>query len=179
VEAATAGQAAAKAAFYPDVSLSAFAGSSAIGFDQLFRASSAAYGVGPAIHLPLFDAGRLKAGYRGATAEIDDAVDGYNAAVLEAVRQVSDQLSLIDALNYELGEQQRSLDAAEQAYKLAEERYRAGLSSYLSVLTAETQVLEARRERVSLVSAHAIARVTLLLELGGSFDPQAPLLAAR
>ncbi|MDR3418658.1 MAG: efflux transporter outer membrane subunit [Nevskia sp.] len=175
VEAASAGRAAAKAAFYPDVSLSAFAGSSAIGFDTLFRASSAAYGFGPAIHLPLFDAGRLKAGYRGATAEIDDAVAGYNDAVLQAVRQVSDQLTLIDSLNYELGEQQKSLDSAEEAYKLAGERYQAGLSGYLSVLTAETQVLDARRQRVQLVSAQAIARVSLLLALGGSFDPQAPL----
>jgi NodT family efflux transporter outer membrane factor (OMF) lipoprotein len=175
VEAAGAGRDAAKAAFYPDVNLSAFAGTSAIGFTNLFRASSGAYGAGPAIHLPLFDAGRLKAGYRGATAEIDDAVASYNDTVLNAVRQVSDQLTLIGALDFELAEQQKSLDAAEQAYHLAEERYQAGLSSYLTVLNAETQVLSARRERVELVSAQAIARITLLLAVGGSFDPQAPL----
>ena len=175
VEAATAGRAAAKAAFYPDVSLTAFAGTTAIGFQTLFEAASGAYGVGPAVHLPLFDAGRLKANYRGATAEIDDAVASYNDTVLQAVRQVSDQLSTIDSLNYELGEQQKALDSAEEAYRLAGERYKAGLSGYLSVLNAETQVLAARRQRVDLVSAHAIARVTLLLALGGSFDPQAPL----
>lgn len=175
VEAATAGRAAAKAAFYPDVSLTAFAGTSSIGFQTLFEAASGTYGVGPALHLPLFDAGRLKADYRGATAEIDDAVASYNSTVLQAVRQVSDQLSTIDALNYELGEQQKALDSAEEAYRLAGERYKAGLSSYLSVLNAETQVLGARRQRVDLLSAHTIARVTLLLALGGSFDPQAPL----
>jgi len=175
VEAATAGQAAAKAAFYPNVSLTAFAGTQAIGFQTLFEAASGAYGVGPAIHLPLFDAGRLKANYRGANAEIDDAVAGYNNTVLQAVRQVSDQLSTIDALNYELGEQQKSLDAAEEAYRLADERYKAGLSGYLTVLNAETQVLSARKQRVDLVSAHTIARVTLVLALGGSFDPAAPV----
>jgi len=131
--------------------------------------------VGPAIHLPLFDAGRLKANYRGANAEIDEAVAGYNNTVLQAVRQVSDQLSTIDALNYELGEQQKSLDAAEEAYRLADERYKAGLSGYLTVLNAETQVLSARKQRVDLISAHTIARVTLVLALGGSFDPAAPV----
>ena len=177
VEAATAGRVAAKAAFYPNVSLTAFAGTSAIGFKTLFEAASGAYGVGPAIHLPLFDAGRLKANFRGANAEIDDAVAGYNQTVLQAVRQVSDQLSTIDALNYELGEQQKSLDSAEEAYRLAGERYKAGLSGYLSVLNAETQVLSARRQRVDLVSAHAVSRITLLLALGGSFDPSAPMPA--
>ena len=174
VEAATAGSAAAKAAFYPDVNLAAFAGTSAIGFTNLFRASSGAYGAGPAVHLPLFEAGRLRAGYRGANAEIDDAIASYNQTVLQAVRQTADQLSNIEALNLQLREQQKALDAAEAAYRLAGERYDAGLSGYLTVLNAETQVLTARRQRVDLLSAQAIARVTLLLALGGSFDPNAP-----
>jgi NodT family efflux transporter outer membrane factor (OMF) lipoprotein len=178
VEGATAGLAAAKAAFYPDISLTAFAGTDAIGLTDLFRAASAGYGVGPAIHLPLFEAGRLKAGYRGATAEIDTAVASYNDTVLQAVRQVSDQLTLVDALNYELGEERRSLDSAEEAYRLAGERYKAGLSGYTSVLDAETQVLAARRERVELAAAQAIARVSLLLTLGGSFQPDAPVATA-
>ena len=175
IEAATSGLAAAKAGFYPDVNLAAFAGTSAIGFTNLLKSSSGAYGVGPALHLPIFDAGRLKAGYRGATAEIDDAVASYNQTVLLAVRQTADQLSNIEALKFQLAEQQQALDAAEAAYRLADERYQAGLSSYLTVLNAEDQVLAARRQRVELVSAYAIARISLLLNLGGSFDPQAPL----
>jgi outer membrane protein TolC len=123
----------------------------------------------------LFDAGRLKAEYRSAAAEIDGAVDGYNAAVLHAVQQTSDQLSLIRALDAELAEQQESLDDAEAAYRLAEERYRNGLTSYLTVLSTETQVLGARRGQVELISAQAIARINLLLAVGGSFDPNAPL----
>jgi NodT family efflux transporter outer membrane factor (OMF) lipoprotein len=175
VEAATAGQAAAKAAFYPDVNLSVFAATSAVGLGNLFKAESGSYGAGPALHLPLFDAGRLKAEYRSAAAEIDGAVDGYNAAVLHAVQQTSDQLSLIRALDAELAEQQESLDDAEAAYRLAEERYRNGLTSYLTVLSTETQVLGARRGQVELISAQAIARINLLLAVGGSFDPNAPL----
>jgi NodT family efflux transporter outer membrane factor (OMF) lipoprotein len=174
VEAAHAGQAAAKAAFYPDIDLLAFAGTSAIGLSNLFESETRTYGVGPAIHLPLFDAGRLRAEYRGAAAEIDDAVAAYNRSVLQAVRQVSDQLSLVDALNAQIVLQQQSLDDAEAAYRLAEARYRAGISSYLTVLSTETAVLRARREHVELVSGQAIARVELLLAVGGSFDPQAP-----
>ena len=175
VEAATAGQHAARQAFYPDVSLSALAGYSAFGISDLFEAASRTYGGGPAIHLPLFESQSLKAGLRGASAALDDAIAAYNQTVLQAVRQVSDQLSLIDALNYEIGQQQKSLDAAEDAYRIADERYAAGLASYLSVLNAQTQVIDARRQQVNLVAQHAIARITLLLALGGSFDPNAPV----
>jgi len=83
-------------------------------------------------------------------------------------------LSLVDALRAEIAEQQRSLDDAEGAYQLAEERYRAGLSTYLTVLTTETAVLRARREHVALVADQAIARVNLLIAVGGSFDPNTP-----
>lgn len=174
IEGARAGQAAARAAFYPDINLMAFAGTSAVGLGKLFVGNSAVYGAGPAIHLPLFDAGRLRAEYRGAAAEIDDAVAAYNGSVLQAVRETSDQLSLVEALNAQIVQQQRSLDDAEAAYRLAEERYRAGLTTYLTVLTTETAVLSARREHVGLISDQAIARVNLLLAVGGNFDPQAP-----
>jgi outer membrane protein TolC len=122
----------------------------------------------------LFDAGRLRAEYRGAAAEIDDAVATYNQSVLWAVRETSDQLSLIESLNAETVLQQRSLDDAEAAYQLAEKRYQAGLSNYLTVLNTETAVLSARREHIALLSGGAIARISLLLAVGGSFDPQAP-----
>jgi NodT family efflux transporter outer membrane factor (OMF) lipoprotein len=170
IEASRAGQAAAKAAFYPDINLRAFAGTAAIGLDNLLQGASGSFGAGPAVHLPLFDAGRLRAQYRGASAEIDDAVASYNRSVLLAVRETSDQLSLVEALNAQIVQQQRSLEDAEAAYRLAEERYRAGLSSYLTVLTTETAVLSARREHVALLSEQAIARVDLLLAVGGSFD---------
>jgi NodT family efflux transporter outer membrane factor (OMF) lipoprotein len=173
IEAARGFQAAAKAAFYPDVNLAAFAGTTAVGLDKLFHGSSGSYGAGPAIHLPVFDAGRLRADYRGAAAEVDGAVAVYNEAVLRAVRETSDQLSLVETLAAQIVQQQRSLDDAEVAYRLAEERYQAGLSSNLTVLNTETTVLSARREHVTLLSDQAIARVKLLLAVGGSFDPQA------
>ncbi|MBV8062975.1 MAG: efflux transporter outer membrane subunit, partial [Nevskia sp.] len=172
IDAATAGQAAAKAAFYPDVNLTAFAGTAALGFGKLFQDASGTYGAGPALHLPLFNAGRLKAEYRAAGAEIDAGVASYDGTVLNAVREVSDQLSAIDALREQIARQQQALDDAEAAYKLARERYDAGLASYLTVLNAETQLLNERRQRADLVAGLATARISLQLAVGGSFDPQ-------
>src|SRR5262249_5885937 len=128
--------------------------------------------------LPLFNAGRLKAEYRAAGAEIDAGVAAYDTTVLDAVREVSDQLSAIAARREQIGRQQQALDDAEAAYKLARERYDAGLASYLTVLNAETNLLAERRQRIDLVAAQAIARISLQLAVGGSFDPQAPTAVA-
>jgi NodT family efflux transporter outer membrane factor (OMF) lipoprotein len=164
------GMRAAKAAFYPDINLLAFAGTSAIGFDNLFHGSSHTFGAGPALHLPIFDGGKLKAMYRGRVAEVDFAVSSYNQTVLDAVQQTADQISDIVALDLGIQQQQQSLDAAEDAFRLATDRYKAGLTTYLTVLTTETAVLAARRQRVALLSARDIARVTLLIDVGGDFE---------
>lgn len=173
VEAADAQRLSAKAAFYPDVSLSALAGIGAFGLHNLVQWSSHGAAGGPLISLPLFDGGLLRAEYRGAEAQLDAAVASYNATVLQAVQQAADQLTGLDALERERLDQQQTLTATEAAYKLAEERYRAGLASYLSVLNAETQVLIARQSMTDIVTAQAAARVSLLLDVGGSFDARA------
>jgi NodT family efflux transporter outer membrane factor (OMF) lipoprotein len=178
IASARGGLAAAKAAFYPDIDLLAFAGTSAIGFDNLFRGSARTYGLGSALHLPVFDAGKLRAIYRDNAADVDLAVSTYNQTVLEAVRQTADQISDIVELNSGLQRQQQSLDAAEEAFRLAAERYKAGLITYLSVLTTETEVLAARRARVELLSARDVARVSLLIDVGGDFQLDGPLVGA-
>ena len=171
VEAATAGRRAAHQAFYPDVNLSALAGLQAIGLSNLFEASSRSLSVGPALHLPLFDAGRLEAGYHAATAGLDSAIAQYNQTVLYAVQQVADQLSKVDSYNKQLVQARAAQQSAEEAYRLADKRYSAGLTNYLVVLNAETQVLTARRAVVDTLSNQAIARVSLLLAIGGDFTP--------
>lgn len=169
VEAAGAGRLAARAAFYPEVSLRAFAGLQAIGLDALLKSGSAIYGGGPTLHLPLFDAGRLRAAYRRSTAELDMAVASYNDVVLNAVRETADQLSLIDSLAKQAGEAQRRLVAAQTAHDLATQRYRAGLVTQLVVLETEGEVLAARQEIVDLETGRVMASINLLLTLGGSF----------
>jgi NodT family efflux transporter outer membrane factor (OMF) lipoprotein len=171
IEAALSGRSAAAAAFYPDINLMAFTGFSAIGLANLALGSSLIAGAGPAIHLPLFDAGALAAAYRGATADLDAAVAVYNQKVQQALQETADRLSEITALGHEREHEQRQLDDAEAAFGLAEARYRAGLAGYLSVLNAETQLLTARRQHIDIVTAQVMARIRLLLAVGGSFDP--------
>jgi NodT family efflux transporter outer membrane factor (OMF) lipoprotein len=160
-----------KAAFYPDVNLRAIAGFGAFGMSNLVQGSARGYGAGPLISLPLFDGGRLRAQYLGSEAQLDGAIAGYNDTVLHAVQQTSDQITRLDALARERVDQQQTLEANEAAYSLAEQRYKAGLASYLTVLNAETQVLIARQTMVDILANQAVARVTLLLAVGGSFDP--------
>ncbi|HTV50626.1 MAG TPA: efflux transporter outer membrane subunit [Steroidobacteraceae bacterium] len=179
IDAADAQRLAARAAFYPDVNLRALAGVGAFGLHNLVQWSARGYGGGPFLSLPLFDGGRLRADYRASEAQLDAAIATYDDTVLRAVQEVADQLTRIDALAREQAEQQRTLTATEAAYALAEERYRAGLASYLSVLNAETQVLLARQTMVDIVASQADARITLLLSVGGSFEPRASYLPTR
>jgi NodT family efflux transporter outer membrane factor (OMF) lipoprotein len=179
VQAADAQRLADKAAFYPDVNLRAIAGIGAFGMNNLLEWSARGYGAGPLISLPLFDGGRLRAEYRGSEAQLDVAIAGYNDTVLHAVQQTSDQITRLDALARERVDQQQTLEANEAAYSLAEERYKAGLASYLSVLNAETQVLTARQTMVDILANQAVARVTLLLAVGGSFDPHSSRILTR
>lgn len=170
VEAATSQRAAARAAFYPNINLSAFAGFQAIGLDNLLKADNRTYGAGPAISLPLFDSQRLKSQFNAATALQDEAVGAYNDAVLSAVQQVADQLSQVNYSALQLQQARSTLTAAEEAYRLAQKRYEAGLANYLSVLTTETQVLNARTTFVDILHQQAFARVSLLLTVGGNFN---------
>lgn len=169
VEAATDNRSAAKAAFYPDFSLSAFAGYQSFGLDKLLEGSSRTWGVGPAVHLPLFDAHRLKAAYIGATAELDAAVASYNDTVLSAVRDAADQISRVDSLTQQRVEAAQALQTAQSTQDIVTGRYKAGLGSRLPVLNAGTQVLNAQRDLINIETSLVIARVTLLLTLGGSF----------
>ena len=169
VDAALSGRKVAKAAFYPDVDLLASAGWAAIGLGPLFHAASAQYGGGPAVHLPLFDAGELRANYAGATADIDYAVADYNGALADAVRQTSDALTRIHSLEGQRAEHTRELAAAEKGYRLAQTRYRTGLANQLTLLNAENVLLDARQGDVSLKADSAVQRVTLLIAVGGGF----------
>ena len=170
VEAATSQRAAARAAFYPNINLSAFAGFQAIGLDNLFQAANRTYGAGPAISLPLFDSQRLKSQFNAATALQDEAIGAYNDAVLSAVQQVADQLSQVNYSAQQLQQAHTALASAEEAYRLAHKRYEAGLANYISVLTTETQVLNARTTFVDILHQQAFARVSLLLAIGGNFN---------
>lgn len=163
----------AKAQFYPNINLVAFAGLSSIGLGNLLDAGSRQYGVGPAIRLPIFEAGRLRANLRGKTADYDAAVESYNAAVIDAVREVGDQLASGQSIARQQAEQRLAQQSAEAAYDIAVQRYKAGLGNYLHVLTAENAVLAQRRLAVDLAARALDTQVGLARALGGGYAPDA------
>ncbi len=164
---------AARVSFYPNIDLKAFAGFEAVGLDNLVKWSARTVGAGPALSLPIFSAPRLKAQYAGAVANEDLAISAYNGAVVTAIQQTSDQLTFVRSSALQLDKARESLAAAEEAYRLAQKRYQAGLTNYLTVLTTETQVLNARTSFVDVLHAQAMARIGLLLALGGNFQSRA------
>jgi NodT family efflux transporter outer membrane factor (OMF) lipoprotein len=169
VEAASRDVASARAQFYPNINLTAFAGLSSIGLDRLVRTGSEQYGVGPAIRLPIFDSGRLRANLSGKTADLDAAIESYNGNVIDAVHDVADQISSARSIERQQREQAEALASAESAYDVATQRYRAGLATYLSVLSAETNVLAQRRLTVDLRARVLDSQMLLVRALGGGY----------
>jgi NodT family efflux transporter outer membrane factor (OMF) lipoprotein len=184
VEAAAHDVKSAKAQFYPNINLMAFAGLSSIGLGRLLDADSRQWGVGPAIRLPIFDAGRLRANLRGKTADLDAAVESYNAAVLDAIHDVADQVASSQSIARQQAQQRDAQAAAEGAYQIALQRYRAGLGTYLNVLSAEGAVLNQRRLGVDLAARALDNQVALMRALGGGMrsnadTPATPAVASR
>jgi len=157
----------AKTQFYPNINLVGFAGFSSIGLPSLFNGGSQQWGVGPALRLPIFDAGRLRANLRGKTAELDAAIESYHAAVVDAARDVADQVTSTQAVLRQQTEQRAAQAAAEAAHAIALQRYEAGLTNYLTVLNAETGVLNQRRVGIDLAARALETRVLLMHALGG------------
>ncbi len=178
IEAASSDIRGAKAQFYPNVNLTAFVGLSSIGLDKLIQSGSEQYGVGPALRLPIFDAGRLRANLRIKSADFDAAVDSYNSAVIDAVREVADQIASLRSIARQRAEQGQAQAAAESAYDLATQRYQAGLGTYLTVLNAEATVLTQRRLAADLKARALDRQIALARALGGGYTPD-PALARR
>ncbi len=163
----------ARAAFYPDINLAAFIGTTALHMDKVFASGSDIGSAGPAVSLPIFDGGRLRAGLHGAEADRDAAVASYDATVTEAFRQVADVLASSRALQSQVTDSRAALAASEDAYRIATLRYKGGLATYPTVLLAEQGVLR-RRRTVADLDARALALdVQLIRALGGGYHAPA------
>ena len=173
IEAASSDVASAKAQFYPNINLTAFVGLASIGLDQLVKSGSEQYGAGPAIRLPIFDSGRLRTNLRGKAADLDAAIESYNGAVIDAVHDAADQIGSLRSIERQQAQQASAQAAAESAFDLATQRYRAGLATYLTVLNAESTVLNQRRQSTDLKARALDAQITLIRSLGGGYQPEA------
>ena len=179
VEAATQDAAYAKTLFYPNIDLVATAGYQSLGFDNLLKPGSRLWSFGPAVSLPIFEGGQLRANLRGKDADLDAAIESYNNTVLDAVRDVADQVSAIQSVARQQVQQQLGQEAAEGAYQIAVQRYSAGLGTYLNVLTAENNVLLQRQNQVDLAARALATQVGLVHALGGGYQAPTSTAALR
>ncbi|WP_174874381.1 efflux transporter outer membrane subunit [Vogesella oryzae] len=161
----------ATAGFYPDVNLSAYIGAQSLGLGLLTKAGSGIAGIGPSISLPIFRTDQLQGSYRVARADYDTAVASYNQTLSQALREVADAVTRQRLLLPQLEQRQLALQAAEDAMRVANDRYRGGLASYLDVLNAEDSVIAARRTLANLQSQRFSDDISLIKALGGAELP--------
>jgi NodT family efflux transporter outer membrane factor (OMF) lipoprotein len=173
VEAARGGVEVAKSEFYPNINLVGAIGLQSLGFNHWLKSGSLEWNAGPAIRLPIFEGGRLRANLRGQTADLDAAIEDYNATVINAMRDAADQAQAVQSLAIQREQQGQALAAAEGAYAIAGNRYRAGLTAYLNVLVTETTVLGQRRQQVDLLAQSLNAQIGLAQAMGGGWQPTA------
>jgi NodT family efflux transporter outer membrane factor (OMF) lipoprotein len=175
VESATHGIAAARAAFYPNVNLAAFAGFQTIGLSKLFNGSSAIVGAGPALSLPLFNRRELRSDLEAEQAQYDLSVAQYNQTVIDAVNEVSNVVTNWSSLVKEAEDARIAEDAAQNAYSITKDRYRAGLDNYLTVLSSENEVFLTQAVRAQLLARQLNLTVDLVRALGGGYSTAVPV----
>jgi NodT family efflux transporter outer membrane factor (OMF) lipoprotein len=169
IDAAVSGAKVARTDFLPNVDLRALAGLASIGFGNFFTAGAATYGGGVAIHVPIFEGGRLRAQYRRASADLDVAVATYNDSVLRAVRESADALTKVRANDADVAQQERIVAGLRDTVRLDAVRTSTGLGSKLDAIDSGFRLLEAEQDRVNLQAEGLTRRVQLIAALGGGF----------
>ncbi len=168
----------AKAEFFPDVNLSLAAGLDAFGWGRFLTAGSRQFQAAPAIHLPIFDAGALRAQLKGRYADFDYDVATYNQTLIGALSDVATQVTQIRSTDLQLVDARKALDAQTSAYRLAVVRYQSGLNQQLQVLNADDNRLAAETAVVNLEMGRRNLQIGLIKALGGGFDASRAGLAA-
>lgn len=179
IDAAASGREVARTAFFPNVNLVGNAGFQAIGLGALATGGAFTWAVGPALSLPIFDGGRRRGDYAGATAELDLATADYNDLVLRAVRDAADGVSAVRTTERDLAAQARLVGTLQDVVRLDERRTGAGLGSQLDILASGARLLDARQAATNIAADGLIRRVQLLVALGGGFQPTNLAEAAR
>lgn len=174
VFAANAGIGVARAARYPDFSLTGLFGGQTMGVGSLLSSANRIWAIGPTLTLPIFDGGRLNAAEQQSRAEFDEASANYRGQVLKAVREVEDNLGQLRDLALESTDQQAAVDAAQLAQSIALNSFQAGAVSYLEVVTAQNLALQAQ-QHLELVKTNRLqASVGLVVALGGGWEVNQP-----
>lgn len=171
---------AARAAFFPRISLTAGVGTASRALSGLFDAGSGTWSFGPQLLLPIFDAGRNRANLNLAQVRTDLAVADYEKTIQVAFREVADALVARGTLDDQLVAQQAFLDATADRLRLADLRYQNGVSSSLDVLDAQRELFNAQQALVLVRLQRLTNAIDLYRALGGGIREQsAPLASTR
>jgi multidrug efflux system outer membrane protein len=158
---------AARASFFPRISLTAAAGVISNDLTNLFKPAAGTWNLAPQAALPIFDYGARRANYRAAELDRDIAVAEYQKSIQSAFREVSDALSLRTSLLSQQEALQALVNSLEETYRLSEMLYKGGIESYLSVLIAQQALYVAQQRMVDLRLARLVNLVNLYKVLGG------------
>ena len=161
---------AARAAFFPRITLNTSIGTSTAQLTGLFAPGSLAWGFVPQITLPIFDYGRNKAGLTAAERDRDIFLARYEKAIQSAFREVADTLALNGSVGEQLQAQQSLTEATSESYRLSRARYDSGYSSYLNVLDSQRSLYSAQQGLISVNLTRLSNLVTLYKVLGGGSE---------
>ena len=164
----------ARAAFFPRIALTANAGVASADLSKLFKGGTGAWTFAPQASLPIFAAGRLKGNLAAAKAERGIALAQYERAIQGAFREVADALALRGTVDERIAAQEALVAATDASHRIAEQRFRVGVSSYLDVLDAQRTLYDARKALVAARLAKADDDVTLYKVLGGGWTESSP-----
>ncbi|MDN7823878.1 efflux transporter outer membrane subunit [Burkholderia cenocepacia] len=179
VEAAFANADSTRAQFYPDVNLVALGGVFALTPASLFSRDSLAGSVGPAISLPIFDRGRLKAKLGADVAQADVAIGLYNKTVGDALGQVAQLVTSLQTSQTLVAQQQDAVAAAQKIVQIAADRHRRGVLMQKDVDVADLTLIDERTQMIALLGKQRMLRVGLIGALGGGFDAGATVAQAQ
>jgi outer membrane protein, multidrug efflux system len=163
---------AARAAFFPRVSLTTSVGTASDDLSGLFGSGSGTWSFAPRITIPIFDA-RTHAAYRVSKAQRDIALAHYEKTIQSAFREVADVLAIQGTIGQQLSAQQSLTDAAEKTHRLSNERYLKGIDSYLGVLDAQRSLYAAQQGLISLRLTKLANEIHLYAVLGGGGKEEA------
>ncbi|KVS45158.1 efflux transporter outer membrane subunit [Burkholderia ubonensis] len=170
VEAAYANADSTRAQFFPDVNLIGLGGVFALTPASLFSRDALAGSVGPAVSLPIFDRGRLKAKLGADVAQADVAIGLYNKTVDDALGQVAQLVTSLQTSQTLVAQQQDAVAAAQKIVQIATDRHRRGLLMQKDVDVAELTLIDERAQLIDLLGKQRTLRIGLIGALGGGFD---------
>jgi outer membrane protein TolC len=139
------------------------------GSSNVFQLPARTYSVGPALSLPIFDGGRLRANLAAADARYDEAVARYNGLLIGAINEVADLVSALASVRTQVALEQRAKQDAEKAWRDALSAYRGGVSGPLTPLASRQQLLLADERLALLRSQQADLSIRLIDALGGGY----------